>query len=284
MTGIAALVNPNAPTARNIQVFYNTNSFNLGLELKSGDISDQSGNHAFSAADTSQGGFIVKESSLAAAPYLQTQFVIAVTTPKTAAGTTAKTSDVSIVSPLYMPLTTVNPANTSLAFCTDGEQGFIFHLGGDSVEKPDIYEYNVNSRTSRDIPVDGVAKGTALCAYYEGNLRLCIFENRHGYLMEYDGNQSSPAIDGSAAAINGTPLGLSYNAEEKKVALYFADKNRALNRMLKMNGAWRDVHQVQNTEPIAAGSQLTVVRVGNVNHIFYITGSQGEIYQARDQV
>lgn len=129
MTGIAALLNPNAPSSRNIQVFYNTNSFNLGLLLQSGDVSDEVGSRSFSPSDTSQGGFIVKESSLAAAPYLGTQFVVGVTTPKGEQGKTLKTSDISIVSPLYMPLTTVDSANTSLAFCSDGERGSIFYLG-----------------------------------------------------------------------------------------------------------------------------------------------------------
>lgn len=66
--------------------------------------------------------------------------------------------------------------------------------------------------------------------------------------------------------------------------LYFCDKNRAVNRMVKRNGSWGEIVQVRNAKPVAADSQLTVVTTDDVNHIFYITGTAGEVYHARDQV
>lgn len=97
-------------------------------------------------------------------------------------------------------------------------------------------------------------------------------------------DHTAPAIPGSGAAVNHTPLGLSYSPLEEKVALYFCDKNRALNRMLKVNGAWGNIVQVGNAYPVAEESQLTVVTTENTNHIFYVTGKKGEIYHARDKV
>lgn len=61
---------------------------------------------------------------------------------------------------------------------------------GDSVEKPSIFEYYLNDKTSTEMPIDGIGKGSALCAYYAGDRRHCIFEGRHGVLMEFDGYQS----------------------------------------------------------------------------------------------
>jgi hypothetical protein len=129
MPGIAALVNQSVANGKSIQLFYNTNTLNLGFELKAGDSSDDTNNN-YVAQDKDRKGVVVNPSQVAGTTFYRgINIIVGFTYPVLKSGVTDYTLyDVSILSPVYRPLTTTAVSDTTITACSSSSQAFVYYL------------------------------------------------------------------------------------------------------------------------------------------------------------
>lgn len=128
MPGTAAVHNPAGPADQQIHLFYNTNNTNIALELRSEKKTTDTNDQVWASSSTDQPGFVVNPSQLASAPFAGTELVVGFTKKLVAAGTTATTNDVSIVSPVYQSVGSTEVNNTTIAACASDDTAWIYFL------------------------------------------------------------------------------------------------------------------------------------------------------------
>lgn len=130
MPGIAAIVNNAVSDGKSIQCFHNTNNLNLGLVLENGAADGDDPEKAFIAKSSDQKGIIVNPSQVGATEHLGINLIVGITQPVLASGTTTYTKyDVSIISPVYKPLTQTEANNRSITACSYEKKTWVYYLG-----------------------------------------------------------------------------------------------------------------------------------------------------------
>lgn len=130
MAALAALVNKAVPDDKSIILFYNTGNAQLGLAFQSGTSTDDQPKDIWEPRDDDYNGYILNPSSISAAYYRGLNYVAAVTMPKLEEGATQTVNQISLVSPIYLKLTTTTLNNTNVALCVtpDGNDGWLYHI------------------------------------------------------------------------------------------------------------------------------------------------------------
>lgn len=126
MGAITALLNPNDKTK--ILVFYLNKNNSPAFRLLPAD-SNASSSQVFDSTlnTTSQTGQVVNPSCLASLFTDNLVTVIGITTPKTTTPASTKL-DISVVSPVYTPLSQTESGNTSLAMCKSSDTAYVYYL------------------------------------------------------------------------------------------------------------------------------------------------------------
>ena len=169
MPGLAVFVNEAVPNAKSLQLFYNTQELNLGLKLQDGSAQPDDNIRALSASNKSHAGIIVNGTSVGAAEYLGTSIVAALTQPVLPANQKEYTTyDVSIVSPVYMPLSTTEKDNTAIAMTSSGKAAWVYFISGTDANSLVLKEFVLGSLAVTTI--SGTTKilyGSELASYYD---------------------------------------------------------------------------------------------------------------------
>ena len=131
MPGVASILNKAVAGDARIHLYYNTEKSNLGLLLCDGTQEEADPNWELVAGTNhSENGIIPNQSSLSATFHRDVQLVFAITSKTIqAGGPDPKAHDVSIVSPVYKPLTSTNRKYFVLASTTVRTKFHVFFLG-----------------------------------------------------------------------------------------------------------------------------------------------------------
>ncbi|RPA73815.1 hypothetical protein BJ508DRAFT_45170 [Ascobolus immersus RN42] len=144
--GVTAFLVPGANSPKNVHLFYNKRSGNLGVKIKSSINAQEDTNRAYGADDQDRPGIIVQSSHLDHTMISNMRIIVGVveSAVKSAGkcsacgcdkcGCPEKTHDVAIVSPYYQKITTTPADITSLAVAADdvSDTVWVYSLtGGD---------------------------------------------------------------------------------------------------------------------------------------------------------
>ncbi len=129
MVGITTVANANAPEGKQISLFYNQTNQNLALEQRNEKKKDEPSVHTYVSPDTSQNGFIVNPSQVAATDLEGLTVVFGFTAPKPNPATDPNPNhDISILSPVYTTLETTLKTNKTIAAASNGSTASVFYL------------------------------------------------------------------------------------------------------------------------------------------------------------
>jgi hypothetical protein len=294
MPGITAIVNRAVAKDDSIQCFYNTNNLNLGVTLKSGEASGTDPEDKYVASSTDAKGIIVNPSHIGAT-YLQGLVLVAgITQPPLAANTTTYTKyDISIISPVYKPLTQTDAISpiTGIATCSDGGSDdtdvWIYYLTGTDQDTTKLKEYAINNFNISEQKKATPLLGSSLAAYYDtkSKNRWVIYQDKddkHLYAFKI-GSREATYIDNSTDARTGTTIAVTYSGE--KAYCYYTDSDYEIRRIVK-DDTWGSSTGFSDASKVDANSQLTVVTSNNTNHLFYVADgdSEGVITHYRDSI
>jgi hypothetical protein len=133
MPGIYAFQAPSDPRVssdRDIQLYYNTARQNLALTLKASSGSGQDTGLSYIAQNNNQKGVILDKTQLDSTIHNGVRLIVGLTLPE--GGTTDVVDyvnyDVSIISPMYMPLAKSSTESKAVALCSDGEEAWVFYI------------------------------------------------------------------------------------------------------------------------------------------------------------
>ncbi|KAF8535601.1 hypothetical protein BDD12DRAFT_854693 [Trichophaea hybrida] len=267
MPGIYAFQAPSAPPDRDIQVYYNTARYNLAVSLKASVGQDPGLNYA--ALSTNRKGVIVDTSQLDSTVHNGIRLIVGLTFPELPDGTTDYTNyDVSIVSPMYMPVATASIKSKAVAVCSDGEQAWAFYITGN----------DDNNLTLSYITVLG-----GPFVYYQGR-----DENTLIYEFNQDTGAAVP-IKSTNDAIPATPISIALDETGGRLYMYYTDKAhkvRRISRLIKDSGSvWSpssDVHGL--TTAVSPSSQLGVAAIANrrENHILFVPKNSSSLVHFKE--
>lgn len=128
MPGATCNVNAAAPQDASINVYFNTSSNTLGLQLRSPQASTGDVTLSWVPGQTAQQGFIVNPSHLASASFLGTNLVFGLTTIPPVSGKTSTQTNVSMLSPVYTPLASTDVGNGALAASYSPDAAWVYYL------------------------------------------------------------------------------------------------------------------------------------------------------------
>lgn len=134
MPGAAAIINPIAPAGKQIHLFYNTNTKNLGIQLRD-ETKTVDETETFVPSDTDQPGLIVNPSQITSTDLTGVNIVVGFTAkPKETTvshencGCDPTQNDVSIISPVYKPISATEVSNLTIASTSSDSTAYIFYL------------------------------------------------------------------------------------------------------------------------------------------------------------
>ena len=197
MPGLAVFVNKAVPNAKSLQLFYTTQELNLGLKLQDGSAQPEDSIKTLNANNKSRPGIIVNGTSVGAAEYLGTSVVAAITQPALLTGQTEITKyDVSIVSPVYMPLSTTEKENKAVAMASSGQAAWVYYLSGTGANSLTLNEFVLGSPAVTSIDdANKILYGSELASYYDpgSKCRYVFYQEASSKqrLIEYCINTSS---------------------------------------------------------------------------------------------
>ncbi|KAI1426135.1 hypothetical protein F5Y12DRAFT_310076 [Xylaria sp. FL1777] len=278
MAALAGVVNKAVADDKVINLFFNTGNAQLGLALQSGTSTDDQANDIWQPDDDDYSGYILNPSSIAAAYYRGLNYVAAVTTPKLEAGATQTVNQISLVSPIYQKLTATTLENTNIALCVtpDGNNGWLYHLSGQSADDRVLKELDLKTGSTQNNAIPGVAPNASLAAFYHDveQKRHVVYEG--GGLIDFvvedkqQFNIPSPTIPKNPA------VAATYSASTNKTYVYYNDKDLSIWRATKDIYGWAAAGTLIAGAPkIAELSKITVVPANGINHLFYIAKDFG---------
>ncbi|KAI1457413.1 hypothetical protein F4805DRAFT_457783 [Annulohypoxylon moriforme] len=288
MPAIAAIVNRAVAGDKNINLFYNTSSAQLGLGFKSGT-NDDDPQAEWAAESTDYAGHIFNPSTIASDYYRGNQLVIAVTDPKVEDGHPTA-NQVSMVSPIYKKLASTSLQNKTVSMCSSGNTAWVYYLDGSAPGQMRLKEYNVeNGNVSTFLQNQDVSLNCSLAAWYNPDTaeRLVIYQEVvEGHLKEFNTvTKQSWDIDGTGDAKDLTTMGVSYS--KGKVYLYYTDSKNNIRRVIKDEDGWGSPHTISGI-PKVGTSQLSVVAANGNNHLFYVSEDSSspwdDFFHARDPI
>ena len=119
------------PDTKSLQPFYNTQELNLDLQLQDDSAQPENKNKVLSANNKNRTGIIVNGTAVGAAEYLDTSVVAALTQPAYPTDSTEYTKyNVSIFSPVYIPLSITEANNTAIAMASSGQAAWVNFISG----------------------------------------------------------------------------------------------------------------------------------------------------------
>lgn len=129
MPGVYAFFNPPAEADRNLDVFYNTKSNNLALTLKASTGSDPG--LSYSAQANNQPGILIDKTELDSTIVDSLRLIVGLTMPAPPAGSSSPDPtnyDVSIVSPMYMPIASATTKSNAVAVSSDTSTAWLWYI------------------------------------------------------------------------------------------------------------------------------------------------------------
>lgn len=276
MPGLAVLINKAIPEAKSLHLFYNTQELNLGIALKDGSASPSDPSIKLVSAANNNQGLIVNGTSLGCAEYQGMNIVAALTQGVKPAGVTEFTKyDVSIVSPVYMPLSNTEKDNLAMAMASSGPKAWIYYLSGTDANSIRLNELSVDTKAVTTMAnTTQIVAGSELAAYYDvsQSKRYVLYQEAddQGRIFEFCVDTKTPL-----------PINNSNNTKEKtcfsitlagaNVYLYYLGKGNVIYRVVKdvTKGSWGPSLPVDGAQKCETASDLTVVTANNVNHLFY---------------
>ena len=182
MPGLAVSVNKAVSDAKSLQLFYNTQKSNLGLKLQDGSAQPVDSIKTLSANDTSHDGIILNDTSVGAAEYLGTSVVAALTAQAPTEPIQSTNYDVSIVSPVYMPLSTTEKGNTAIAMASSGQAAWVYYISGPDANQLVLNEFVLGSLAVTPFKdTTKILEGSQLASYYDP-----VSKNRYVFYQEAD--------------------------------------------------------------------------------------------------
>ncbi|KAI1186324.1 hypothetical protein F5B17DRAFT_454602 [Nemania serpens] len=278
MAALAALVNKAVPDDKSIILFYNTGNAQLGLAFQSGTSTDDQPKDIWEPRDDDYNGYILNPSSISAAYYRGLNYVAAVTMPKLEEGATQTVNQISLVSPIYLKLTTTTLNNTNVALCVtpDGNDGWLYHISGQSSTDRILKEMDLNTGNTQDNRILNVASNASVTAFYDSDSkkRHIIYEG--GNILEYIvQDKQTINVPSPTMAVN-PAIAAAYSPSNKKTYLFYTDKDLFIWRVTKDQYGWSPAGAVVAGAPqIAEMSKLTLVQANGINHLFYIAKDFG---------
>lgn len=282
MTGLAALVVSVAPNNEKIHVHYNTAKLNLAVILKNGEKGGEDVTKVYASKSDEKEGIIVNPSELGTSLLLGMNMVVGIT--KKNGSTTL--NDISIVSPVYRPLTSTEIANTTVSVCVDGDNknAWIYYLKGTDANTMKMYQYVLSDFSgSSTADSEGILKGSSLAAYYDthNEKRFVIFQGKDNKnLYEYcvDSDSTTHMTDANNA-FTGTPMAVVYNSE--KTYLYYLSTSKKIELIKKDSSGWGSPSSRDKTADTS--HQLTAAWSDGIPHVFYLPDNSSDIAHFRDK-
>ncbi|EQK97685.1 serine proteinase [Ophiocordyceps sinensis CO18] len=189
MPGATCNVNAAAPQDASINVYFNTSSNTLGLQLRSPQASTGDVTLSWVPGQTAQQGFIVNPSHLASASFLGTNLVFGLTTIPPVSGKTSTQTNVSMLSPVYTPLASTDVGNGALAASYSPDAAWVYYLTGTDADSLQIQEVVLGDSTPHQYnDVLRILPGSSLAAYYNpaSKSRFVIYQaDSDSLLREY---------------------------------------------------------------------------------------------------
>lgn len=272
--GVSALVNEAVTGGKSIQLYYNDKNSNLGLSLKAGDGSSDP-DKTFVASSTDPTGQIVNPSHLGSGTKFHgINLVVGFTLPKLKEGQKDYESyDVSVLSPIYQPLTTTTPNNTTISVCSSPTVAYVYYLTGTDDTDTRLHEYRLDSlKPSSKGRLNSILKGSSLAAYWHPDKKkpYVVYQTSESgnNLYEYNiQDDQSTHLKNSSNALKGTTLAVTY--ANKKAYLYYTDDAYNIQRIIKCDDKWGSSEVLDDADRVGQTSQLAVVTSNNINHLFY---------------
>lgn len=127
MPGFASILNPgqNVPNDKGIQVYYNTTTSNLAMQLRDKTTADDDTPVIFHSKDSEPAGIIINPSQLTSTVMTAVNAVFGFTKQKTE---TAGKVDISLVSPVYERVASTESTNKTIASCSSPDKAWIYYL------------------------------------------------------------------------------------------------------------------------------------------------------------
>ncbi|KAJ8129840.1 hypothetical protein O1611_g3790 [Lasiodiplodia mahajangana] len=273
MAALAAVVNKAIADDKSIQLFFNTGKAQLGLAIQSGTSTDDQANDIWEPDDDDYNGYILNPSSIAAATYRGLNYVAAVTTPRLDPGATQTVNQISLVSPIYQKLSSTTLENTNVALCVtpDGNNGWLYHLSGESSSDRILKELDLKTLSTQNNTIQNVAPNASLAAFYhedEGK-RHVIYEG--GGLLEYIVEDKQVFNIPSSTIPKNPAVAVAYSTATKKTYLYYNDQDLSVLRITKDQYGWAAAATpIAGAPKISEFSKMAVVQANGFNHLFYI--------------
>jgi len=232
----------------------------------------------------------VNPSQVGAASYIGLNLVVGITKPVLREGDEGFSNyNVSIVSPVYRPLTTTAIGNKTVAVCSSGKAAWVYYLSGTEPGNTELKEYRLDTfAPSTHLGTTRIARGSSLAAYWhpEKKRRYVIYQdansnNLYEFLVE---ENDADHVQNSTDAQKGTTIAVTYC--DKKVYLYYTDGSYNLRRIVKTNDKWGSSTFLEGTDKLDPSSQLTVATANGINHLFYIQDgeTEGDFTHVRDAI
>ncbi|KAI1092449.1 hypothetical protein F5B19DRAFT_209640 [Rostrohypoxylon terebratum] len=292
MVAITTSHNPQAPTGKQINLFYNTATRNLALEQRCEGKTHDIPEPIYVGSGSDQPGHIINPSHIASATLEGVNLVFGITEQtqqklNLPAGVqdpgTATQNDVSILSPIYRSLISTDQGNTAIAACSSAEVVWIFYLSGvDQCSLMIKEEILGDSNPAQYNDTPPILPGSGLAAYYvpESDTRFVIYQSNNS-VREFQAHGSDTSIQYAEAAKKSS-LGVVY-ANGKAYLYYRNNANDELRKVVKENGVWGSAQVVTDSRPVDPDSQISVVYAHGYNHVFYSTkGTATQIVHVKD--
>jgi hypothetical protein len=125
MPGLAAIFNRSVRDGQSIQLFFNTSNLNLSLQLMSGDPNMPDMQRTFSSTSADHAGIIINQSYLGTASVSGNIVVVGLTQN----ANSSTVYDVSIISPIFKPLTQTEIVNkVGIAMSSSPTDAWVYYL------------------------------------------------------------------------------------------------------------------------------------------------------------
>ena len=127
MPGFASILNPgqNVPDDKAIEVFYSTDTSNLGLQLRDKTTDDDDSPLMFHSTSNEPAGNLVNPSQLTSTVMKSVNAVFGFTKQK---ATDSKKLDISLVSPVFEMVASTEDTNKTIASCCSDDKAWIYYL------------------------------------------------------------------------------------------------------------------------------------------------------------
>lgn len=291
MPGAYAFFNPPAEADRNIDLFYNTKRNNLALTLKASSGSDPGLNYAAQA--NNQPGVLIDKTELDSTIVNSLRLIVGLTMPAAAPGNARPEChcggdptnyDVSIVSPMYMPIASASTKSNAVAVCSDNQSAWLWYITGDDDNHRRLaFSIILQEGTATTVTgIPAILSGTSLVSIYSpaAGSPIVFFQGDDDDTLIYEYTRETNAaqpITSTNDSVPGTTMSLSLDESTNTLFLYYTDKSYKVRRISRdfgtLGAQWTGSRSVKAvTQAVSPASQLGVVPVQaqKINHIFYI--------------